>query len=104
MGFGSKDEWCGTIVKYSMFLSNFIIFVSYALFVLVINYHNDFEQTINLLFSDSIVLILDILYSMTTVKGDMFYFFDKNLNCKKRIMFIIVKNFLIKISIYVDFD
>ncbi|XP_026821393.1 CD151 antigen isoform X1 [Rhopalosiphum maidis] len=27
MGFGSKDEWCGTIVKYSMFLSNFVIFI-----------------------------------------------------------------------------
>ncbi|CAI6364532.1 unnamed protein product [Macrosiphum euphorbiae] len=27
MGFGSKDEWCGSIVKYSMFLSNFIIFI-----------------------------------------------------------------------------
>lgn len=32
MGFGSKDEWCGTVVKYSMFLSNFIIFVSTVLF------------------------------------------------------------------------
>lgn len=32
MGFGSKDEWCGSAVKYSMFLSNFIIFVSNPMF------------------------------------------------------------------------
>jgi len=56
MGFGSKDEWCGSIVKYSMFLSNFIIFVSYALLILVRNYNNDFERFINLLLSDIILL------------------------------------------------
>jgi len=104
MGFGSKDEWCGSIVKYSMFLSNFIIFVSSALFVLVKNYNNDFEQNINLLLLDSISLILCILYSMTKVKGDMVYYFEKNSNCKEKTMFLIVTNFLIKIYICVDFD
>ncbi|XP_025421097.1 CD151 antigen [Sipha flava] len=35
MGFGSKDEWCGSAVKYSMFLSNFIIFIGGIVLVVI---------------------------------------------------------------------
>lgn len=52
MGFGSKDEWCGSAVKYSMFLSNFIIFVSIPMFfeiisVLLLQYYTTYNNIIN---------------------------------------------------------